>query len=307
MYSDLTFETEDMNVALWRINFKAAADTVRELAASLESQLEERIVSVSWYETEDPSLWMIEATAQEKPDLDYLTKVVTASSDLLGICPPEISVEEMPEIDWLEASWRNFPPQQIGRYFVYGSHTQAVPPPEAIGLEVNAATAFGSGEHETTSGCLLTLNDLFMAQKVFTHPLDMGCGSGILAMAMAKTWKVPVIAADNDPESVRVTQQNAVMNQCEDLIKACVSEGFASEAVQQQVPFDLITANILAKPLCLMANDMVASLAEGGLAILSGLLTHQAEEVVSAYKKAGAHLVSQRVINEWVTLLMMKD
>lgn len=292
---------------MWRINFKAEAQKVPELASSLEDQMGEKVLAVSWFETEDPSIWMIEATTDEQPDLDYLSKIVSLSADLLGIGHPEIRVEEIPETDWLEATWRSFPPLQVARYFVYGSHTNAIPPTGMIGLEINAATAFGSGEHETTSGCLLTLDSLSISGQKVTRPLDMGCGSGILAMAIAKTWKVPVIAVDNDPESVRVTQENAQMNHCGDLITAYVSEGFASETIQKQAPFDLITANILAKPLCLMAEDLVTSLTQGGLAILSGLLESQIEEVLEAYQKAGAHLVSQRVINDWATLLIKKE
>lgn len=287
---------------LWRIQLKAEADKTPELATALE----DHVLAVSWFETEDPAIWMIEGTVNEKPILADLTKLLSTASDVLGMSLPDITVEELPETDWLEATWRNFPPQQIARYFVYGSHTKASPPEGTIGLEINAATAFGSGEHQTTTGCLMTLDDLASSKKSFTHPLDMGCGSGILAMAMAKTWKVPVIAVDNDPESVRVTQENAILNHCSDFITAYVSEGFASDNVKKHAPFDLITANILAKPLCLMAQDLVASLSEGGLAILSGLLTWQVEEVTAAYQKAGAHLVSQRVINEWATLLIQK-
>jgi ribosomal protein L11 methyltransferase len=220
---------------------------------------------------------------------------------------PTLTIETMPETDWLEATWRSFPPQQIGRYYVYGSHSTPQPPEDSVPLEINAATAFGSGEHETTTGCLLTLDDLASEGRQFQKPLDMGCGSGILAIAIAKTWGVPVVAADNDPESVRVTHYNASLNQCPHQIKAFVSEGFESKEIQAQGLYDLIVANILAGPLLEMAEDLSKNLAPRGMVVLSGLLSRHQVGIIDAYKAHDMRLHSLRTLNDWVALLLEKS
>lgn len=290
----------------WRISFP----TTLELAPDLGGALEPYVMAVSWYEGErslpqSEKEWIVEATHNEEPDPREMQGLVDAVALLLGIKAPLVTVEKLPDTDWLEATWKNFPPREIGRFYVYGSHVASQIPEGLIGLEVNAATAFGSGEHETTTGCLLTLQKL-ADSRAFKKPLDMGCGSGILAMAAAKIFEHPVLAVDNDPESVRVTLGNAQMNNCAEQIEALCSEGFSDPVIQQKGPFDLILANILAKPLCLMAQDMVKNITDDGYIILSGLLKRQQEEVVEAYKQAGAELVDALFIGEWATLLLRR-
>lgn len=286
----------------WRLFLQ----TTQDLAPVFEESLAPHAVAVSWYEAnEEGTVWTVDATMATKPDAHFMQTIVDVAAELMGVSSPEIKVEKIPDTDWMEATWKNFPPRQIGRFYVYGSHSKLPVPENLIGLEINAATAFGSGEHETTTGCLLTLEDLAKDQQ-FAKPLDMGCGSGILAMAMTKLWSVPVLAVDNDPESVRVAQENATINQCTPLLEAFCSEGFADARVQENGPYDLIAANILAKPLCLMAPDMVKNLQKNGLIVLSGLLDRQIEDVVQAYQNAGAILVNQRLIHGWATLTMKK-
>jgi ribosomal protein L11 methyltransferase len=181
------------------------------------------------------------------------------------------------------------------------------PPAGSVTIEINAATAFGSGEHETTTGCLLTLDTLAKQGRLFRKPLDMGCGSGILAIAIAKTWGIPVAAVDNDPESVRVTANNAILNQCAGLITAYCSEGFSSPDIHTAAPFDLIVANILAAPLMAMAESLSNCLAPHGLVILSGLLTRHRQDILHAYAAQGIRLVSDRTINDWEALLLTKE
>jgi ribosomal protein L11 methyltransferase len=287
---------------LWRIHLTCPVEVAQHLAGAIESYG----LAVSTYETRDEYIWAVEATAKQKPNQQELQNAVAIAASLLEIDSPTVYVEPLPETDWLEATWKSFPPREIGPFYVYGSHSKALIPDGLIGLEVNAATAFGSGEHETTTGCLLTLAELSKNHQ-FKHPLDMGCGSGILAMAAAKLWNVPVIAADNDPESVRVTLENAKMNSCYPLVQAFVSEGFADKNVTERGPYDLIMANILAKPLCLMANDMLQNLQVEGRIILSGLLVRQQEEVIAAYERAGGKLAAQRHIHDWATLTISKS
>lgn len=286
----------------WRVFFHC--DPIH--APDLGGALEDHASAVSWFETKDPSVWIVEAITTKEPNLDEFIALLSPICENLKIPMPSLSVEKLPETDWLEATWRSFPPQQIGRYYVYGSHTSPTPPKDSVALEINAATAFGSGEHETTTGCLLTLDDLAGEGRTFQNPLDMGCGSGILAIAIAKTWNVPVIAADNDPESVRVATSNAVLNHCDPLFNAFVSDGFANQTLRMRAPYDLIVANILKAPLIDMAKDLSKCLAPKGLVILSGLLNRDREDVVNAYKAQGIRLHSLRTLNDWVALLFEK-
>jgi ribosomal protein L11 methyltransferase len=292
---------ENMTV-LWRLCFQCDPTHAEQLGALLEDY----VSAVSWFEIRDNESWMVEAITTSKPDLDKFQELLIPFYATHNIEVPQLIFEEIQDTDWLEATWRNFPPLHIGRYYIYGSHTTPIPPQEAVILEINAATAFGSGEHETTTSCLLTLDDLASEGRKFAKPLDMGCGSGILAMAIAKTWDVPVLAADNDPESVRVTEQNAQQNHCSSLINTVVSDGFEGKEVKENGPYDLIVANILAGPLVSMAPDLSQNLAPKGMVILSGLLSRHQGEVISAYQAQGLRLHSLRTLNDWVALLLEK-
>lgn len=287
---------------LWRLSF----DTTAQVADTLSQALEDHVLAISYYEvSEEDNHWVVEATLRTEgsvtPDRAFYQNLINQSLSS-NSSVPKITLELLPEIDWLEQTWKNFPPRQIGQFYVYGSHTKATPPEDLIGLEINAATAFGSGEHETTTGCLLTLDNLKQSGRTFFHPLDMGCGSGILAMGAAKLWNINVLAVDNDSESVRVTVENAKTNRCDHLIEGLCNEGFDGTVVQDKGPFDLILANILANPLCLMSKEMVSCLIPGGRIILSGLLTRQRDDVIAAYEAAGAKFVNQKVIGDWATL-----
>lgn len=285
---------------------RITATTTPTWAEAFLLALEEEALSVSWYETEDEARWRIEGLYDHTPDLVALTSRLELIAVIHGAPLPELHSSTVEETDWLEAVWKNFPPQTIGRYYIYGSYyNQDKIPNGLIGLEINAATAFGSGEHETTQGCLKALNELAQTHQ-FTKALDMGCGSGVLALAIAKTWKIPTMAVDNDPEAIRVAQNNAILNQCEALITTMVSEGFADSTISKQGSYPLIVANILAKPLCMLAPDMVLNLAKDGFIILSGLLDRQTPEVIDAYVSQGLSLIRTYPLNNWTTLLLKK-
>jgi len=270
------------------------------LAEDLSSLLEEHSTSISWYEKE-PKNWAFQVVFD--PSLESsLRDIIQTFFKEKGLSIPEIKIDPLPKEDWVTAVYRDFPPLTIGRFYIYGSHIQETPQEEHIPLHIDAATAFGSGQHESTEGCLKALS-LLSEQHAFRHTLDMGCGSGILAIAMASLWKCPVLACDNDPEAVRVTQENAHLNHLDSLVEAQVSEGFS--AIKTRT-FDLITANILAGPLCQMASEAVRTLAPGGFIILAGLLNRQAEDVIDAYRSAGAKLFDQLFIGDWSTLILRK-
>lgn len=271
------------------------------LAEDLFSSLEEEDLSLAWYEKEAES-WIFQiiyASSLERP----LTKKIKAFFQTHGLSLPDITRKPLLEKDWVATVYKDSPPLTLGKFYIYGSHIQGGIPTSLIPLQVDAATAFGSGQHESTEGCLKALS-LLSEQQAFHHPLDMGCGSGILALAMARLWKTPVLACDNDPEAVRVTRENARINHLDSWIEARVSEGF--ESLEGKI-FDTITANILAGPLCQMAGEALQVLEPQGVIVLAGLLNRQAEDVIDAYRSVGARLVDQLFIGDWSTLIMRKE
>jgi ribosomal protein L11 methyltransferase len=196
------------------------------------------------------------------------------------------------------------PAQQYGCFYVYGSHITDPAPSDMIPVLVDAATAFGSGEHPTTAGCLTMLAKLSEG-KDFKRVLDMGCGSGILGIAAKKRCTgADVTMIDNDPESIRVSNHNAARNSVD--VSCYVSEGFADGAVQDLAGFDLILANILAKPVCALAPDFALKTTPGGFVVVSGLLSRHTDMVCEHYVAAGFSMYEQKNINDWMSLVFQK-
>jgi ribosomal protein L11 methyltransferase len=214
----------------------------------------------------------------------------------------EVSLKELPTKNWLAENRKQFPPITCGQFFIYPSFYEERLPKDHLTIQLNAAMAFGSGEHETTKGCLHGL--LRLAEKhSFKNILDLGCGSGILAIAAAKLWPASsVLAADFDHFAVKTTQDNVQTNQTP-RVQTLFSDGFQSIETKD---FDLIIANILAGPLIALAPEIYGHCAEGGKVILSGLLNWQERDVVSAYEKVGFELLENFVVKEWATLVFSK-
>lgn len=248
--------------------------------------------------------FFIEGAQVEQTHQEIIARLSIAA--LLNTIPiPEISFKKVPDTNWLALNYQDFPPLTIGRFFIHGSHIKKLEDPSTISLQIDASTAFGSGKHITTQSCLFLL-DTLAKNYVFHHPLDMGCGSGILAVSMAATWNVNVTAVDIDPEAIRVTLKNAAINGLQNKITGIVSNGFINAQILDQSPFDLMTANILTVPLCDMANIAGRILQKGAKIILSGILTHQKNKVIEAYEKEDIQVVQILENNEWVTLFLEK-
>jgi ribosomal protein L11 methyltransferase len=262
----------------------------------LSDIFEETAESVSLFEDQGKQEWFFEAVFHQED----IAMIQTLANDA-GI---QIVIEELPNIDWLKKVYEDFPPLTIGRFYVYGSHVKEVPPADLIPLLVDAATAFGSGHHESTFGCLTALG-LLAKSYSFSNMLDMGCGSGILALGMASLWDGSVIGVDNDAQAVRVTIENAQLNRKENL-QAFVNDGFSGELLNAFPKFDLIAANILAGPLIEMAPSLAHVLSDSGFVVLAGLLSTQAQDVIAAYQKAGIDLVREMPVKEWSTLILQK-
>jgi ribosomal protein L11 methyltransferase len=207
--------------------------------------------------------------------------------------------------DWVKASLDDLVPVRAGRFVVHGQHDRANVPPNKLGIEIEAALAFGTGHHGTTRGCLLLLDRVLKAWRP-RRVLDLGTGTGVLAIAAAKALQIKVLASDIDPQSVRVARDNARLNGTGDLVETICASGFSAPEFGQCSPFDLVLANILANPLRQMATPMARHLASSALVILSGLLPHQAQSVVVAYRARGLVLERRIEADGWSSLLMRK-
>ena len=235
------------------------------------------------------------------PDRPQLTALLAAAAAAAGVATPDVVIEALPKTDWVAENQRALPAIQAGPFYVYGAHVTAPPPAGSIPLLIEANVAFGTGRHESTHGCLLALAALADERRI-GRALDMGCGSGILAIAMAKLWGGPVLAVDSDADSVRVTKENAAINSVAAAITAVHGDGYNCPAVGGGGPYDVIVENILADAVCAMAPHLKRHLAPGGCAVLSGLLADQAAEVLAAH--APLSLRREWRLGDWVTLVL---
>jgi ribosomal protein L11 methyltransferase len=205
--------------------------------------------------------------------------------------------------DWVKASLEDLVPVAAGRFVVHGHHDRARVPANKIGIEIEAALAFGTGHHGTTRGCLLLLDHVLKARRP-ARVLDLGTGTGVLAIAASKALHEPVLASDIDPPSVKVARENARLNETGNWVRVIRAAGFAAPQFAAHGPFDLVLANILANPLRQLAAPMAGHLAPSAQVILSGLLTHQAPGVIAAYRARSLVPVRHLAIEGWSSLLL---
>ena len=195
-----------------------------------------------------------------------------------------MTVEPLPDQDWIKLSQEVLPPVLAGRFFVYGAHDAGRVPDGVIPMKIEAGMAFGTGHHETTALCLAVLSGL-ARQRGFRNVLDLGCGTGLLAIGAAKLWKKKVLASDIDPIAIEVTRENARANGAGALVQSVVADGLIHPMLSRGAPYDLIIANILAGPLTRLAPQIVDSLAPGAVLVLSGLLHNQEQMILSFYHR----------------------
>ena len=207
--------------------------------------------------------------------------------------------------DWVKATLEDLIPVHAGRFIVHGQHDRAKVAPNKLGIEIEAALAFGTGHHGTTRGCLVLLGHMLKAHRP-RRVLDLGTGTGVLAIAAAKALHDSVLASDIDALSVKVAAENARLNGVGPRVEVAWGSGFSAPRLRQRKPFDLVLANILANPLRQMATPMSAHLAGGARVILSGLLSAQAQSVIAAYRARGLVLERQIIIDGWSSLLLHK-
>ena len=276
-------------------------ETTAKGAPVLMDALDELAITVSSFEIGDGTIWQVAAMFDAMPDHAMLASAIALACAANGLKEPEFVVKPLEARDWLAENRASFQPIRAGRFFIHPTFYEGRPPAGSLSIALDAATAFGSGSHGTTKGCLKALDRIARRRRP-RRILDMGCGSGILAIAAAMAWKTPVLAVDIDEEAVRVTAENARRNGVGNYVRAAAGPGFAAPIMQRQRKFDLIVANILARPLITMAPALARALAPGGEVVLSGLLTHQENQVIAAYRAQGLALLRRGRIDNWSTL-----
>lgn len=304
----------------WRV-----AVSVSSIAAPVyEAALEAGAVAISIYEREtvtpprsapEPATWagdlsmaddcIVEAIYTERPDRVALEASVAIAAAAFGEAPPVLTIEALEETDWAARVLDSLPPIRVSRFRVRGGHVTEPAPPGVIDLLVEAGGAFGSGEHETTKGCLRAL-DHILKQKTPKNVLDLGCGTGVLGLAAQKAAKPQVLLTDIDPRAVAVANETARRNHAPHTFRAVTANGWDSEVIRRAGPFDLVLANILARPLRRMAGDLARGLAPGGHAVLSGFLYWQEPFVLAPHRAHGLVLERRIRQGDWLALVLRK-
>lgn len=256
-----------------------------------------------FFADEARGIWRVEGVRDQGTDDAPLRDALALAAMATGVAVPLQRVVTEAE-GWIARTLEAFPEQLVGqRFAVRGTHETASRAPDRVTLILDAGLAFGSGEHGSTRGCLLAFERV--ARRRPRRILDLGTGSGILAIAAAKLLRCPVLATDIEPWSVRVAAQNAAINRVARLVRPILADGWRSRSVQGRT-YDLVFANILARPLCRMARNLAAHMAPDATAILSGLLNSQARMVLAAHRRCGMRL--ERVVQDgaWTTLVIRK-
>jgi ribosomal protein L11 methyltransferase len=248
-------------------------------------------------EDEDHDIWRIDAFPTTQDEQAALVSRLASFPHL------RVVTEKLADADWLAMALSGLPPVRAGRFFVYGAHDQGSAPPSAVNLRIEAGAAFGTGHHGTTVGCLLAFDQL-LKRRGFRRVLDVGCGTGVLAIAAARTGSRVALGTDIDAPSVRIANENAVLNRAK--ARFVHASGLNDARVRRPAPYDLVFANILAPPLVALAQDIKGALRPNGVAILSGLLRTQERRVLAAYTSRGFRLERRLHRDAWAALVLRR-
>lgn len=287
------------------VRLETVSVTVPDAALeAYEAALDSTCHTVGFFRDESTGNWRVEGVRPIDWDESELTAALALAAVVSGFSAT-LQREETPAEGWLARTRASFPEQRIGRRFaIRGTH---LPPHHTHGritLLLDAGLAFGSGEHGSTRGCLLALQHV--AYRRPRRILDLGTGSGILGIAAARLLHRPVLASDIEPWSVRVARENAALNGVARLVHPILADGWRDARVRAAAPYDLVFANILARPLCAMARDLATHLAPGGSAILAGLLATQVRGVLAAHQRQGLRLERTILAGPWATLVLRR-
>jgi ribosomal protein L11 methyltransferase len=248
-------------------------------------------------EDEDRNIWRIDAFPVSGDEAGALMELLADYPTL------RTTSEHLADADWLAMALSGLPPVRAGRFFIYGVHDRGRAPINAVNLRIEAGAAFGTGHHGTTVGCLLAY-DTLLKRKRFQKVLDVGAGTGVLAIAAAKTGTKTAVGTDIDPVSVRIGRENAKVNAVN--ARFVHASGLNDKAVSASAPYDLVFANILARPLIFLAQDIKTALKPGGVAVLSGLLRTQERAVKAAYLSRGFKVERRIHRDAWAALVLRR-
>jgi ribosomal protein L11 methyltransferase len=296
----------------WRVTLPCTKDEAEALGediaafAALDSP---PVMVTSEADPDRPDRWRLDAYFEEKPTAALLRLVTALVPSAAGT---RAVAERVDDEDWVTLSQQGLEPIRAGRFFVHTpAHRDAVPE-GAVAFEIDAGRAFGTGQHETTTGCLLALDALRRQGATFANLADVGTGTGLLAFAALALWPAArAIASDIDPVAIEVAAENAAINhvplgRARGRLELATAPGLAHPRLKARAPYDLLIANILAGPLIELAPGLAGALEPGGRLILAGLLDHQAERVAAAYRRQGLMLAARIDRGDWPTLVMRK-
>jgi ribosomal protein L11 methyltransferase len=293
--------TSNFTPATHRASFTLADETTARQAVDVHTEVFfEGDAAVAAFERPD-GRWDVTVHFAQAPDQALVRELVAGAAG--PAIADTVNFDVVEAKDWVKASLDDLVPVPAGRFVVHGSHDRDRVAANKLGVEIEAALAFGTGHHGTTRGCLLLL-DHVLKSRAPRRVLDLGTGTGVLAIAAAKALRRPLLASDIDPPSVRVARENAVINAVVPLVRVIRATGFAAPDFAKEGPFDLVLANILANPLRQLAGPMHRHLAPHAWVILSGLLTPQARGVIAAYRARGLVPVKHIRIEGWSSLLL---
>ena len=281
-----------------KLSFAAQGSAARRAYAILEAAFEDDGYPLGMLEI-DEAADLYEITLYV--DRDAASAAEERMSALLDGIATGIEAEVLPDIDWVAHSLEGLKPVRAARFFVHGRHDRDKRHAADIGIEIEAGQAFGTGHHGTTAGCLEMIARIVGRERP-QNALDLGTGSAVLAIGLAKLARIPVLATDIDPVATRVAAGNVRLNGIQALVETGTATGFQHPVFTRKGPFDLIIANILARPLMRLAPDMARHLAPGGSLILSGILDRQRRAVLAAYGNQRFRHLSTLRREGWATL-----
>ncbi|AMS41748.1 50S ribosomal protein L11 methyltransferase [Aminobacter aminovorans] len=282
-----------------RLHITTGREAANRIFAALETVFEEDGWPIAVIEI-DEDRDIHEVSLYTDGDVDDIARRMAEVASEAGHTG-ELGREVLPDVDWVAKSLEGLKPVQAGRFIVHGSHDREDVRPGQIAIEIEAGLAFGTGHHGTTAGCLEMIEKVMAAEKP-ANALDLGTGSAVLAIAVAKLAPIPVLATDIDPVATEVAAANVRLNGAADHVETATAEGFDDPIFAARGPFDLIVANILAQPLMQLAPEMAGHLAANGSLVLSGILDRQHDAVVEAYVAAGFRHVETFHREGWVTI-----
>jgi len=296
----------------WKVSLpctKAEAEALKDDISPLAWLDFPPVLMTSEADPSAPEEWRLDAYFDSEPTAEMLDLLAALAPSAAGTAP---AVERVEDRDWVTLSQQGLEPIRAGRFFVHTPKHRDEAPADLIALEIDAGRAFGTGQHETTGGCLVALSRLKAGGARVADLVDLGTGTGLLAFAALKLWpSARAAASDNDPVAIEVGEENAAINhvrlgRARGQLELLVADGMDHPRLRARAPYDLVIANILAGPLIELAPSVAAAIAPGGRLILAGLLDHQAPAVAAAYRRQGMMLSGRVERGEWPTLVMRK-